>query len=277
MIAASGKGERRRRKITREVCLLFPAGLLVATLLSMGGPEDGRRDRGLLTAGFGRTIPATVGRHGIYGGEQESGGPRKLEIRVPSVERALVSSQEVPDEITVSKSSGVYEVDFSARRRSWKYLTREVRAQIDAASIDRGRWKYVVVHNSATERGNAKVFDYYHRQVRGLTDGLAYHFVIGNGSYSGKGEIEVGQRWLGQVDGWHLQDESRDRAAIGVCLVGDFNKDKVQQAQLEALDELIDYLKAKAGAIELATHDQLHSDSLSCPGRYFPDYVLKEG
>jgi hypothetical protein len=46
---------------------------------------------------------------------------------------------------------------------------------------------------SATDLGGAKRFHKQHK-ARGW-DGLGYHFVIGNGSDTADGEIEVGHRW----------------------------------------------------------------------------------
>ena len=45
------------------------------------------------------------------------------------------------------------------------------------------RWRYIVVHNSGTRQGSAKAFEYYHLHVRKMPNGLAYHFVIGNGTF----------------------------------------------------------------------------------------------
>ena len=83
----------------------------------------------------------------------------------------------------------------------WKYLSRSVRAEIDRAHVRKGRWRYIAVHNSGTRQGNARAFEYYHRRVRHMKNGLAYHFVIGNGSSSGDGEIEIGNRWRQQLQG----------------------------------------------------------------------------
>ncbi|MCD5401127.1 LysM peptidoglycan-binding domain-containing protein, partial [candidate division NPL-UPA2 bacterium] len=60
------------------------------------------------------------------------------------------------------------------------------------------RWRTITLHHSATKEGNAEMFDRNHRR-RGL-GGLAYHFVIGNGTGSGDGEVEVGWRWVRQVE-----------------------------------------------------------------------------
>ena len=56
--------------------------------------------------------------------------------------------------------------------------------------------------------------------------------------------------------------------------MGDFDREMVPNEQLEALDELIDYLEAKVGVLQLTTHRQLERRPTSCPGRYFPEYVL---
>ncbi len=146
-----------------------------------------------------------------------------------------------------------------------------MRAQIDGAAISSGRWKYIVVHNSSTKRGGAKAFDTYHRDVKRMSNGMAYHFVIGNGSYTGSGQIEVGQRWKKQLHGGHMKSSAQNRVAIGICLVGDFDSDRVKDSQLEALDELVSYLQAKTGKTIVTTHRRLNIRPTSCPGKYFPD------
>ena len=175
-------------------------------------------------------------------------------------------------ELTISKSSIAYtKVKLGQRLPRWKHLTPKVRRQIDAASISKGRWRYIVVHNSATKRGNARAFDNYHRKVKKMRNGLAYHFVIGNGSYSGDGEIEIGDRWDSQLHGGHLKSLSQNKMAIGICLVGDFNSDRVRNRQLEALDELVAYLQAKCGKAVVTTHRRINVVPTTCPGKYFPD------
>ena len=179
-------------------------------------------------------------------------------------------------ELTIRKSSADYKVDFSAPRTSWKYLTREVRAQIDLAQIQKGRWRRVVLHGSATASGNSDIIDRYHREIRQIQGGLAYHFVIGNGKGSGAGEIEVGERWIDQIEGQHLRSWSKNQDSIGICLIGDFNRDWAPEEQLEALDELLDYLQAKVGIVEITTHRRLSPGASTCPGRHFPEHILTE-
>jgi hypothetical protein len=157
----------------------------------------------------------------------------------------------------------------------WRYLTADVRRAIDKAPVKRGRWKYIIIHNSATRQGNAKIFDYYHRRVRKMPNGLAYHFVIGNGSSSGNGQIEVGNRWTRQINGGHVASDYLNNIAIGICLVGDFDRDMPSRAQLDSARELITYLRARVGKsggklAQVRGHREVNPKPTTCPGSKFP-------
>src|SRR5437588_6289949 len=119
---------------------------------------------------------------------------------------------------------------------SYQYLSRSVRSEIDRAPVMRRRWQFIVVHNSGTRQGNARIFDYYHRHVRKMPNGLAYHFVIGNGTSTGNDQVEIGNRWVKQMAGGHVHSDYLNYIGIGICLVGDFNRDLPTHAQFEALD-----------------------------------------
>lgn len=156
-----------------------------------------------------------------------------------------------------------------------KYLTRAVRRQIDTPSVRRERWRYIVIHNSGTRQGNARVFDHYHRRVRRMPNGMAYQFVIGNGNGSGNGRIEVGGRWMNQLAGGHCASDYLNNIAIGICLVGDFNRDNPTKAQLASLEELINYLRKRVGRIDrqlsqVKGHREINPRPTDCPGRRFP-------
>ena len=161
--------------------------------------------------------------------------------------------------------------------RRYKYLTGTNQREIDKAPVKKSRWRYLVVHNSGTRQGNAKAFDYYHRYVRKMPNGMAYQFVIGNGSSSGDGQIEIGNRWRRQVNGGHVHSDYLNNIALGICLVGDFNRDKPTKRQLEALDELITYLRKRVGKTEgkvavVRAHRQINPPRwpTDCPGNRFP-------
>lgn len=157
----------------------------------------------------------------------------------------------------------------------YTYLTPSVRSAIDGARVKKGRWKYIVVHNSGTRQGNAKAFDAYHRNVRHMQNGLAYHFVIGNGRSSGDGEIEIGNRWTRQINGGHVASDYLNNIALGICLVGDFNRDLPTKAQIGALTELINYLRKRCGRVQgrdiiVRAHRQINPKPTDCPGTRFP-------
>jgi hypothetical protein len=164
-----------------------------------------------------------------------------------------------------------------SRPTSYRYLTRSVIEAIRRAPVKRRRWQFIVVHNSGTRQGNARVFDYYHRHVRRMQNGLAYHFVIGNGTSTGNGQIEVGDRWRRQINGGHVHSDYLNNISLGICLVGDFNRDQPTRAQLESCEELIRYLRERCGKIDrgdipVRPHREMNPPRwpTDCPGDVFP-------
>jgi hypothetical protein len=188
------------------------------------------------------------------------------------------------DSIVVQKSGAEEEKDLvpapgGGSDVRWQYLTPAVRRAIDDARVARNRWKYIIVHNSGTRQGNARIFDYYHRHVRKMPNGLAYHFVIGNGTSSGNGQVEIGNRWVRQLNGGHVHSDYLNYISIGICLVGDFNRDLPTKAEYEALDELIRYLRRRVGKVDgkysiVRGHREINPRPTDCPGNRFPLYWL---
>jgi hypothetical protein len=160
---------------------------------------------------------------------------------------------------------------------NYHYLTRSVIEAIRRAPVKRRRWQFIVVHNSGTRQGNARVFDYYHKHVRRMQNGLAYHFVIGNGTSTANGQVEVGDRWRRQINGGHVHSDYLNNISLGICLVGDFNRGQPTRAQLDACDELIRYLrdrcgKTDRGVIPVRPHREMNPPRwpTDCPGDDFP-------
>jgi hypothetical protein len=165
----------------------------------------------------------------------------------------------------------------SSSGAGYRYLTASVKAQIDRAPVARGRWQFIVVHNSGTRQGNAAAFDYYHRHFKRMQNGLAYHFVIGNGTSTGNGQIEVGDRWRRQINGGHVHSDYLNNIALGICLVGDFNRDQPTRAQLDCCEELIRYLRQRCGKVGdhypiVKPHREINPPRwpTDCPGNVFP-------
>ncbi|MEO6872782.1 MAG: N-acetylmuramoyl-L-alanine amidase [Chthoniobacterales bacterium] len=201
--------------------------------------------------------------------------PAPTIARTPAMKTA--PAQVVVEKSGYQKPRGFSLLPFHLFGRHYKYLTRSVRSQIDRAPVVRERWRFIIVHNSGTRQGNARIFDYYHRHVRRMPNGLAYHFVIGNGTSSGDGEIEIGNRWTRQINGGHVHSDYLNNISLGICLVGDFNRDQPTKAQLGACEELIRYLRARCGKvggkeIPVRPHREMNPPRwpTDCPGDDFP-------
>lgn len=151
-------------------------------------------------------------------------------------------------------------------------LAPPVTRAINSAGVKPGRWRYIVIHHSGTDFGTVKGMDRYHREERHMENGLAYHFVIGNGRGMGNGEVAVGGRWTRQLDGGHLASEDLNRVSLGICLIGNFEKDRPTPQQLASLKALaialLDRCALKTKAV--TTHQQIHPRHTQCPGRKFP-------
>ena len=149
-------------------------------------------------------------------------------------------------------------------------------ATINRPKINTAKWKNIIAHHSATYNGNAKIFDAAHRR-RGMENGLAYHFVICNGTNgSPDGKIEVGSRWLRQIKGGHVKSAVYNNNSIGICLVGNFEKKWVSKNQQASLISLVDYLKNTMlkGRAKFLVHRELKNEQTICPGKNFPAKTL---
>jgi hypothetical protein len=81
-----------------------------------------------------------------------------------------------------------------------------------ATPMQHGRWKYVFIHHSGTDSGNAATMG---ESAEGLPD----HFVIGNGDGCGDGEVQVAQRWNHQKNAGRAEGlKSIDSSCISICL-----------------------------------------------------------
>jgi hypothetical protein len=139
-------------------------------------------------------------------------------------------------------------------------------------NLDR-KWKLMVIHHSATSQGNSTKFDRNHRS-RGMENGMAYHFLIGNGKDLPDGRIEIGNRWRRQIQGGHLQSFPLNEVAIGICLIGNFELYKPTPLQIKALQYLVGTLSQKARINEVKLHRDV--ERTLCPGQFFPEKEFRK-
>jgi len=129
-------------------------------------------------------------------------------------------------------------------------------------------WRYIVIHHSATPSGSAAEFDRMHK-AKGW-DELGYHFVIGNGTGSGNGQVEVGSRWRAQKWGAHAKtaDNRFNDYGIGICLVGNFDIDRPTAAQVASLSKLVAFLEKTYRITDTNIVGHGQTKATDCPGKF---------
>jgi hypothetical protein len=133
-------------------------------------------------------------------------------------------------------------------------------------------WTHIVLHHSADAVGDAAAFDKDHRRRRGWKRGLGYDFVIGNGTLSDDGQVEVGDRWRRQIDGAHCLAGGMNRKAVGICFVGNFETGRgPSHRQLLSGMALIRHLAERFSIPpeNVLGHGQVEGSNTACPGENF--------
>ena len=133
------------------------------------------------------------------------------------------------------------------------------------------KWQYIIIHHSATNEGDAWFINRLHKR-RGW-EGIGYDFIIDNGTLGKEdGAIEVSPRWLKQENGAHCRASDMNCKGIGICLVGNFSKERVSKKQLDSLVYLTNLLKKyyKIPVSHIMGHGQVPEAKTECPGKFFP-------
>ena len=109
------------------------------------------------------------------------------------------------------------------------------------------QWQAIYIHDSLTVEGSASQLSQLHRQMGRA--GLGCHLVINNGHGEADGLIEVGFRWQRQLEGDYLEGGAAatwfNDNAIGICLVGDADRQSFSKAQLRELVWLVRQLQSR--------------------------------
>jgi len=158
-------------------------------------------------------------------------------------------------------------------------IDRSIYSDIPASWYPRGReraWKAIVIHHSAGNNGCAEAFDKAHR-ARGW-DELGYHFVIGNGSGSPDGFVEIGPRWRKQKHGAHCRTPGNfyNERGIGICLVGNFDQSYPTSRQMASLRKLVLFLMHRYNISPQHVYGHGELKSTRCPGRHLSMGQLRD-
>lgn len=109
------------------------------------------------------------------------------------------------------------------------------------------QWQAIVIHDSGSLTGSSRTLHQAHEQAG--RDGLGYHFVVNNGTGEEDGVIEMGFRWPRQLAGQYVEggEDAQwfNENAIGICVVGDVDRESPTVAQRAELLWLVQQLQAR--------------------------------
>ncbi len=121
----------------------------------------------------------------------------------------------------------------------------------------RSSTEYIVLHHAASQRCSAD--DIHRIHISNGWAGIGYHFYIRKDGtvYEGRPLDTVGAH----VQGFNSK-------SIGICFEGNFEKEKMTDAQLRSGIGLVGYIKALYPFASVKKHSDLNATV--CPGKYFP-------
>ena len=134
------------------------------------------------------------------------------------------------------------------------------------------RWTHIVIHHTATDQGSAFSIDGLHHQ-RGWENGMGYDFLIDNGTRGkASGQIEVGPRWIKQMDGAHTKQGDWNKKAIGIAVVGNYSETGLPDKMFDSLNFLVVTLKNfyRIPDQNIVGHRDVPGSATECPGKFFP-------
>jgi hypothetical protein len=188
-----------------------------------------------------------------------------------------IYEDQIPPEITYNPKSSVIipQRQTTTQKTTQSYSSLTVPAAWMPPSGLERNWTAIIIHHSATSKGNAAIFDKWHREGNHW-EGVGYDFVIGNGTDSADGQVEVTFRWTQQKTGAHCGGTPGNWAntdGIGICLVGDFDKTYPTKRQLQSLVKLVQFLQRRYNIREnrIYGHGTTPGARITdCPGKLFP-------
>lgn len=131
------------------------------------------------------------------------------------------------------------------------------------------KWLWIVIHHTATPAGSLAKIDAAHR-AKGWENGAGYDFVVGNGTNSRNGQIEVSPRWTQQMVGAHdhTPDNRFNEHGIGIVMVGNFDESRPSKAQIESTARLVAYLMKTYRIPPDRVLGHRDTKATECPGKF---------
>jgi len=131
------------------------------------------------------------------------------------------------------------------------------------------RFRYIVVHHTASDVGNMEYYRRLHIQEHGWPD-IAYHFIINNGSANtAAGQVEESDLWKHRSINYSTQVSYVNYFGIAIVLVGNFELHPVPPLQWESLVNLVTHLARKYHIPPERIVGHREISETACPGKYF--------
>lgn len=121
----------------------------------------------------------------------------------------------------------------------------------------RSQIKYIAIHHSASTSGTVEGFANYHVNSLGWA-GIGYHYVIDK-----QGVIH----WCNNVETISYHVGNSNSVAVGICMIGDFTKEKPTDAQYKATLQLTKKLMSELNISvnNVKGHKEFPNNYTACP------------
>jgi len=129
--------------------------------------------------------------------------------------------------------------------------------------VKRNSTKYIILHHRA---GNGDADSIHAQHLTQGWSGIGYHFYVRK-----DGSVYRG-RPLGVI-GAHCQ--GHNSYSVGVCFEGNFETEAMPDAQMEAGQAIVSYIKEVYPSAEIKRHKDF--ESTACPGKNFPFENIAKG
>lgn len=126
----------------------------------------------------------------------------------------------------------------------------------------RNKTTALIIHHRG---GNGDVTSIHQQHLKQGWSGIGYHYYIRKDGtiYSGKPQWAIGAHCT-----------NHNSYSLGICLEGNFEKEKPSEKQLESLKWLIQYLKKLFPIKEVKGHRDLNATA--CPGKYLYSWLSSQ-
>lgn len=148
-----------------------------------------------------------------------------------------------------------------AKKHPMEFLDGSLQTNILRNSL---QWEKIVIHSLGEKEVSLSNLERHHKKILGFQEGVAWHFLIGDGSALENGEIYPTNRWEKQLLGKAFRQHSEE-GALHICLLGKEDT-PASKEQLKALDELLTMLLNRHSSAEIYAHSALEPTPRPCPG-----------